>query len=218
MTDLSGQQVVAPGSATPENASSPEQQPQENKPLTMQDVERVAEEKATRIAQSLVDKAEYRISTKAQEQIKALELNKGVLGLDDQQVQTAKQKIIMDELTATPQPGEPPSPPQPVSQAQPEGDPVAEFVSDIFKEVGTTVTPNDPEWAELQKALDANFTNPKGAIPVSRAAIKAAEAKAARIATNQEGAAARVSGHGATVTGLPADAPAKDLWAAAYKK
>ena len=57
MTLLSGQQAGAQASASPETASATEQQTQEPKPLTIADVERIAEEKATRIAQSMVDKA-----------------------------------------------------------------------------------------------------------------------------------------------------------------
>ena len=220
-SNISGQQAAAPGSAAPENASVTEQQSQEQqKPLTLQDVERIAEERATRIAQSLVNKAEYRISQRAQEQIKALELNKSVLGLDDQQVQQSKQKIIMDELTAQPQPSEPPSP-QPVSQGQQAGDVVAAFVNDIFEEVGTQVNQNDPEWKELQDVLDKSYNDQKGAIKVARAATKAAETKAARIAANQQNADARVSTGGSGAAGnntLDPNAPAVDFWKAAYRK
>ncbi len=217
---ISGQQVEAPGSAAPATASTAEPKPQENQPLTMADVERIAEEKATRIAQSLVDKAEYRIGQKAQEQIKALEINKGVLGLTDQQVQEAKQKIIVDELTA--QRNEPPSP-SPVSQGQaPASDPVIEFIGGIFSQQGTTVSKTDAEWASIQKVLDETWNDgsPAAIGKVTAVVTKAAQDKAARIASNQENAAARVGGGGAGITGNPDDpnAPAISLWKAGYKK
>lgn len=215
---ISGQQATAQGSATPENASATEQQSQEQqKPLTLQDVERIAEDRATRIAQSLVDKAEYRISQKAHAQIQALELNKSVLGLDDQQVQQAKQKIIMDELTAQPQPSEPPSP-QPVSQSQP-GDVVSAYVNDIAEANGTQIDKNDPEWRDLQTVIDATWNDPKGAAKVAVAVNKYATAKAARLASNQQSADARVSSGGGSAGNntLDPNAPAVDFWKAAYK-
>ena len=219
--NISGQQAQAPGSAAPQNASTTEQQPQETKPLTLQDVERIAEEKATRIAQSMVDKAEYRISKKAQDQISALELNKSVLGLDDTQVQQAKQKIIMDELTAPSQPEAQPSTQQPVFESQPQGDPVLAFAQSVFDEVGTTVTPNDPEWAKIKEALDKNFNDPTPAAlaRVTAAFTVAAQTKAARVSTNQEAAAARVGSGGAVTNGtnLDPNAPASSFWKEAYK-
>lgn len=197
MTDqvnTSVQAEATPGSAQPSNASTTEQKPQEQRPLDEARVIELATQIASRTAQSLVDKAEYRISQKAQDQIKALELNQTVLGLNDQQVQEAKQKIVMNELTAKPQEQQPSNPP--VSQVPPVEEAIAAFVNDIFEVEGTTVTPADPEWKDLQAVIDATFNDPKGAVKVTKAAITAAAAKAQRVNSNSESAAARVLGSG----------------------
>ena len=217
---ISGQTGVTPGSAQPDTASTAqatEPQSQEQKPLDEARVIELATQIASRTAQSLVDKAEYRISRKAQEQIQALELNQSVLGLNDQQVLDAKQKIVMNDLTAKqqdPQPSEPP-----VSNVAPAEDAVASFVNSIFDTVGTRVTPQDPQWKELQTVIDENWNNPKGYVQVMMAATKAAQEKLAAKNSNSETASARVFGSGGQgqSTGTP-DAPASDLWKQAYKK
>jgi len=73
---------------------------------------------------------------------------------------------------------------------------IAEFVGDIFADVGTVVTKTDPEWAELQAVIDRTFNDPKGHIKVTRAAIDAAQKKAQRTTSNSDNAAARILGGG----------------------
>jgi len=196
---------ATPGSVQPQNASATEQTPQEQKPLDEARVIELATQIASRTAQSLVDKAEYRISQKAQDQIKALELNQTVLGLNDQQVQEAKQKIVMNELTAKPQEQQPSNPP--VSQVPPVEEAIAAFVNDIFAEEGTYVTPADPEWKDLQAVIDATYNDPKGHVKVTKAAIAASAAKAQRVNSNSESAAARVIGSGTGTTTEATDGP-----------
>lgn len=117
--------------------------------------------------------------------------------------------------------------PETTSQAQlptqqvASNDPVADFAKSIFEEVGTTVTPNDPEWAKIKEALDKNFNDPTPAAlaRVTAAFTVAAQTKAARVSTNQETAAARVGGGGAVVNdgNLDPNAPASSFWKEAYK-
>jgi hypothetical protein len=190
---VSVQTEAEQGSPQPQNVSAMEQNVQEQK-LDEARVIELATEIASRTAQSLVDKAEYRISQRAQDQIEALELNQDVLGLSDQQVQEAKQKIVMHELTAKPQ-EKPPSNP-PVSQVQTAEEAIAAFVNEIFADEGTHVTPSDPEWKNLQAVIDATYNDPKGMIKVTRAAINASAEKAKRVNSNSESAAARVIGSG----------------------
>ncbi len=73
---------------------------------------------------------------------------------------------------------------------------IAEFVGHVFKDAGTTVTRDDPEWKDLQAVIDATFNDPMGHIKVTRAAYKAAEAKAQRTTSNSESATARTLGSG----------------------
>ena len=85
-----------------------------------------------------------------------------------------------------------------------------------FADVGTKVLPSDPEYKSIKDTLD----DPNGSLPkLIRIAAKAAEAKAERIASQQEGAAARVVSGGATQSsGTAAAKSANDYWKTAYKK
>jgi hypothetical protein len=217
MGQLSGQQVPGPASPEPPIASqaqAAEQPSQETKPIDEAAVRKIAEEIATRTAQSLVDKAEYRISKKAQDQIRALELNKQTLGLDDNQVMEAKQKIVMNDLTAPPAAEGPASPQQPASGDQPEIDPVFAETLSYFNEQNVTVEEGDPEFKGIKTVLD----NPKASTFAYIAAVlKAVEAKKARVASQTESAPARVLGGGET-PGQATAASSHELWDKAYSK
>ena len=194
MNNISGQPGGTPASVSPE-ASTQEPQTQEPAALTIEAIEKLIEEKAQRIAQSMVDKAEARISKKAQEQIAAIELTRGTLGLSDEQVEQAKAKVIYKDLAEPRQP-EPASsqPPAPKSQA-PEVDPVIAETLETFKLEGVTIEPSDPEW----KPLDAILKDPNGNIHQYRKALYAQiEVKRQRVAANQEKAPARVVSGGQT--------------------
>ena len=198
--------------------TSPEaEQAQEAKPLTIADVERIAEEKATRIAQSMVDKAEHRISKKAQEQIAAIDLTRQSLGLTDEQVEQAKQKVIYQDLTS-PRQQEQASTPPPAQQvqAQTEIDPVIAETLDVFKAEGVTIEVGDPEY----KPLDAILKDPNGNIHQYRKELfKQIEVKRARVAANQQQAPARViSGGQPNQSGGAITSSAHDAWQEAYKK
>ena len=93
---------------------------------------------------------------------------------------------------------------------------IAQFVGDVFAEVGTPVTPNDPEWKDLQAVIDATYNDPKGAIKVTRAAIDAANKKAQRVTANAGNAAATIGAGGAQANNTPSAASATDLWKQAY--
>jgi len=112
--------------------------------------------------------------------------------------------------------------PQAGSAAQPTAtpSPVDKFLADVFAEAGATVTPNDPEWKDLQVVMDKTWNDPQGLPKVLVAATKAANAKAARTAAMQETAAARVGGGGSQQSTGSAldDATGLDLLKEAYKK
>lgn len=194
--------------------TSPEaEQAQEAKPLTIADVERIAEEKATRIAQSMVDKAEHRISKKAQEKIEVIDS----LGLPNEQAEQAKQKVIYQDLTS-PRQQEQASTPPPAQQvqAQTEVDPVIAETLDVFKAEGVTIEVGDPEY----KPLDAILKDPNGNIHQYRKELfKQIEVKRARVAANQQQAPARViSGGQSNQSGGAITSSAHDAWQEAYKK
>ena len=189
------------------------EQAQEAKPLTIADVERIAEEKATRIAQSMVDKAEHRISKKAQEKIEVIDS----LGLPNEQAEQAKQKVIYQDLTS-PRQQEQASTPPPAQQvqAQTEVDPVIAETLDVFKAEGVTIEVGDPEY----KPLDAILKDPNGNIHQYRKELfKQIEVKRARVAANQQQAPARViSGGQSNQSGGAITSSAHDAWQEAYKK
>lgn len=200
--------------ASPDTAlttGTPEEGKQEEQPkfVTVEDLARRDEELIRRFKQSDRDRAKKIESELAG--IRAL-LEKPGVKLDAQQ-----EAALRDEIAARIDGEDSPGQPEPYTSA-PQADPVAQFVTDIFAELGTQVTKNDPEWNEFQKVLDATWNDPKGHIKVMTAATKAAESKAARLKNNQEHAAARVSGGGSSApSGVPDDAPASELWKGAYR-
>lgn len=219
LTEQAGTQGVAtPQVQTPAQPASPngaaQEQAQEQTPqyVTVEHLAQFGEQIVTRMKQSDKDRSK-RIEGEIT-QIKARLESTGVTLAPEQEIKLRNR--IGEEIdspaveTQTPQ-----------AQASPEGDAdkiVAQFVSDIFLEAGTQVTKTDPEWGELQKVLDATWNDPKGAIKVTRAALKAAEAKALRLSSNNENAAARVVGAGgSTATNTQAVKSAHDAWSQAYK-
>jgi hypothetical protein len=213
-----GAQVPEPTTAQVSTQTEPRT---EEKPLTIDEMRRIAVEEATRIAQSQVAKGENRIEKRIQEQVAALKLNAGVLGLSEEQVTQAKQKIVTEAYTAEPpQAGAPTSDPN----AAPDVERAIQFmnaeIGNVFAEVGTSVTSADPEFKELQGTIDRAWNDPKGLTKILLAASKAASAKAGRIASQQENAQARVvSGGGESTTGgVSSSASGRDLLSDAYSK
>lgn len=213
MTGLLSTPVTGLQASNSPDTSPVAEQAQEAKPLTIADVERIAEEKATRIAQSMVDKAEHRISKKAQEKIEVIDS----LGLPNEQAEQAKQKVIYQDLTS-PRQQEQASTPPPAQQvqAQTEVDPVIAETLDVFKAEGVTIEVGDPEY----KPLDAILKDPNGNIHQYRKELfKQIEVKRARVAANQQQAPARViSGGQSNQSGGAITSSAHDAWQEAYKK
>ena len=212
MTGLLSTPVTGLQASNSPDTSPVAEQAQEAKPLTIADVERIAEEKATRIAQSMVDKAEHRISKKAQEKIEVIDS----LGLPNEQAEQAKQKVIYQDLTS-PRQQEQASTPPPAQQvqAQTEVDPVIAETLDVFKAEGVTIEVGDPEY----KPLDAILKDPNGNIHQYRKELfKQIEVKRARVAANQQQAPARViSGGQSNQSGGAITSSAHDAWQEAYK-
>ena len=211
MTDISQAQAGAQASVSPETSPQAEQ-PTETKPLTIEDVRA----EATRIAQSFVDKAENRISAKAQEQINALKLTQGALGLTDEQVETAANKIVLNDLKAPRTEQASPAPQTQTNQPAQEIDPVIQETLDVFKAEGVTIETTDPEY----EPLDAILRDPNGNIHQYRKALFAQiEVKRMRLANAQATAPARVlSGGQQTIGEANLSGSAHDEWQNVYKK
>ena len=212
---VAGQQQQAPIPGQSTDQVSAQQEPQKEQPLTLEAIRELVKTEATRIAQSQVAKGETRINRRIQEQLTALNVNREVLGLSDEQVAQAKQRIIVSAYDDAEEPQEP-TPPQSQAPTASQPAPVDKFLADVFAEAGTQVTPNDPEWRDLQAVLDRTWNDPQGLPKVLVAATKAANAKAQRTAAMQETAPARVGGGGTTTTGAAPAASAAELWQAAY--
>lgn len=196
-------------------------EPQTEKPLTTEDYRRIAREEATKVAQSQVAKGENRINQRIQEKFGALEESKGVLKLSDEQVQQARRDIVTDAYS------EPAAQSQAGAQSPVDGNPIQVlngYLGAVFEEVGVVVTANDPEFKKLQDAIDEAWTidGPQGLVKVQRAAIKAAESKAARLEAQKKNAAARVAGGGEGSTSDPSNisniTDAKELYRLGEKK
>lgn len=164
--------------ATPQtvpSATPQEQAPQENKPLTLADVERIVTEKATRIAQSMVDKASYRLSREAQEKIDALRTHGQTFGLTAEQVQSKMQEIVTNDLTA-------PQTPQ-ASESLPEAEPqqppqLIDYMQSIFQAEGVAIEDGDPELAKILEV----WQDPNGNMhKFNRAVYGAIDAKRQRL-------------------------------------
>jgi hypothetical protein len=199
-----------PGTAPAEGSTQPD--PQTEKPLTLEMVRQLAREEATRIAQSQVAKGENRIQKVIKERFDALEKTKSALGLSDDQVAQARQKI-MTEAYSSPDDAQPNQQTTPSDQpADPNVDQAIQYltrqVHNVFARVGQTVTRSDPEYAALQKAVDDNWTNPEGLTDILLAARDAAAAKTARLQTQQQTAAGRVTAAGPTPSSGQAQQPA----------
>lgn len=203
----------------PAEGSAPAE-PQTEKPLTPEDFRQMAREEALKVAQSQVAKSENRTNQRIQERFAALEENKGVLKLTEEQVMEAQEQIIREEQRSAFAPkGQTANSPGGQTSSDDQIRQQVEFVygqiNDVFAEVGTEVTPNDPEF----KGIDEALKNPKGSLAGTiRAANKAAEAKAARLKVQKESAKARVTGGGSTTGNAKPAASAHDAWGDAYKK
>lgn len=196
------EEAITPEEQVQETATeevSPQEEPQTEKPLTAEEYRKIAREEAIRAAQSQMAKGENRINQRIQERFAALESNKSVLKLTDEQVVLAQEQIINEEQRAAfaPRPsGQQASGPQ--GQALSDGlTQQVEFVygqiDATFKDVGVDVTANDVEYKTIETALN----DPNGSLAKTiRAAAKAAEAKTVRLEAQKKNAAARVLGGG----------------------
>ena len=221
-------QATPPESVTPTSAQvqepiTPTQvetpaEPQKETPLTLEDYRKIAREEATKIAQSQVAKGEGRIQKLIQAKFEALNQTKDTLGLTEDQVKQAQQKIVTEAYSST---EEPPKTTQSTPEA-PDADQAIQFmnaqITRVFGKVGQTVTKADPEFVELQKAVDASWNNEDGLVEILLAANEAATKKAIRLQASSRNAAARVTSGGQTSGGqVQQPTSAHDAWEVAYK-
>lgn len=184
--------VEVPETAAQEASTQPE--PQTETPLTPELVRQMAREEATRIAQSQVAKGENRIQKLIQEKFTALDKTKETLGLSPEQVTQAKQKIVTEAYSSTEEETQETTPPTSPANVEQAIQYMNAQITNVFDEVGTSVTKADPEFKDLQKVVDESWNDQKGLAKILLATQRAATAKAARLQRNSQGAAARVVG------------------------
>lgn len=177
---------------------SAQEEPQTEQPLTLDNVRELIRNEATRIAQSQVAKGENRINARIQEQFKALDMNKSVLGLSDDQVAQARQKIVTDAYVSDQEQDVTQTGVHPQAEDMTPDQFLTSELTELFKEHEVKFTPELMN--ELQPVIDAAFTDPRGLSKIIRAAEKLATREAERKVSLQEKAQARVVGGGGTVT------------------
>jgi hypothetical protein len=220
-------ELVTPTSAQVQEPITPKAEtpiePQTETPLTPEQIaaiEKIADQRAARIAQSQTAKSENRIQKQITDRFAALNQTKDTLGLTDDQIRQAQNKIVTEAYASPPEETTPTTQPAP---EVPDTDEAIQYmnaqIANVFEEVGTTVTRADPEFADLQKAVDSAWNDPKGLVKILRAADKAANTKATRLQAQSRNAAARVVGGGSQISGqVQTPGSAHDAWENAYKK
>ncbi len=217
MSDVNSQATDEPitqqeevAETTPAEGSTQEQPQKEAQPLTRDDIltmlREVIPQSVQPLIQSQVAKGENRINQRITERFAALDANKSVLKLSDDQVQTAKRDIINEEqMNAFASQQSPQAGGQVQAPSKESVDPgqfVEQQINNTFDLVGTKVTPQDVEWAMIQKELD----DPNGSLAKTQlAAAFAAKAKGTRLAAQQKNATARVTSTGGGSTVDPSD-------------
>lgn len=206
--------ATSPGQEqTPALVTTPQGEAQEKQQapqyVTKEELGQITEEILRRAKQSDRDRAKQ-INDELLE-IKTLVTKTGVQITPEQEAKLREE--LTDKIDA-----ELPTQGQSAAPTASQPAPVDKFLADVFAEAGTQVTPNDPEWKDLQAVLDKTWNDPQGLPKVLVAATKAATAKAARTAAMQETAAARVGGGGSQITGNVSATTGLQMLEQAYKK
>lgn len=193
----------------PTTEAAPEK-PVEPKYVTKEELDQIMAETLRRAKQSDRDRMKQ-----IDEKLTAI---KARMESDGSQLTPSQVNVLREQIEQEADPTPSVQSQAPASALTPEMQAQADFVfaqiDATFADVGTTVTPNDPEWKAIKAVLD----DPKGSLPKAiRAAAKAAEAKAARLAEHANGAAARVSSGGPQTTGATVAASSQDYWRDAHK-
>jgi len=153
---------------------------------------KIAREEAAKIAQSFTDKASNRIMQQVQEQIAALEMSAGALGLTDEQVEKAKQNIVIKAMTAKPQGAQASAPGQTANEGQHQAGmhPIMAQAIGMMQAEGMSIDDGDPEFVKFIQPL---LGEPEPDARLLRAMGRALDAKSQRLASTQAAAAARVA-------------------------
>lgn len=223
MTDAqtNSAQSTEQGTATPEQTlqaqTSQQGQPAENTQethqpqfVTKEDLAQFGNQIVKQLKQSARDR-----DNRIEQEVKALKDRLTPLNVPlSPQQESALRTQIAEQLEA-----EDAQPEQQAPQPGNADDLVNQFINEslaVFGE-GVKANPNSPYFADLQKALTANFNNPSPAA-VNKAIFEYGRKEAERIANQSANADARVIGNGGRTEPAQTDAPASSLWKQAYSK
>lgn len=153
------------------------------------------EKKMESRVQSQVARSENRTNQRIQERLAFLEQNRETLSLTDEAYAAAQDKIISEEQKRSYLPQKPTG--NEFQQAAPSPEEYAMFVDDqvqhVYEATGFKVTPDMPEYKEIEAA----YNDPHGSLPkliaiATRQSMKAAE----RVQALKQGAKGRLPGGG----------------------
>lgn len=203
LADVQDQNIVEGETKTASDVN-PEPKPTESNGFDEARFREIAREEATRAAQSFTDKLSERMNKTIRERFDGLERNKQVLGLSDEQVEAAKRKIVEEERdsavmgqvrgdqanVANPLT----TPPNGVGGIQPGGQGVHPMIAtalQLMSDEQVMIEDSDPEFGKYLKPLLGGQEIGNGFLA---AAVRAVDAKKARLAAQKENATVRTAG------------------------
>jgi hypothetical protein len=198
------------GTATPETPAqaAPEQQQQEQQPLTRKDVEEIVGKVFQRAQQSSRDR-DRNIEAEVQKLTQVIQ-KAGLQVTPEAATKLREQaEAVVDQQQ--------PAPEQPGAPAQDEPGPgtvVFDWTTAYYKTVGAEIAKTDPEYQQVKAALD----DPNGSLVAYQIAVqKAVEAKKVRVASQSQNADARTLGEGSS-SGQVTAKNARSYWDVAHNK
>lgn len=204
------EQVQPTGAPLQQQETLPSEQ-QTGNYITRQDLDAILSQRESDIIRRASQSATDRVSARVNERLSAIEMNKSALGLSEEQLQQAKQRIIQEEMTNSPeaQPGQSVSPDSPNPQEQE----ILGMMEDVFKNEGIEVLASDPEGKIIQDAINSPNTS---AYKVRKAIMEATAKKTARMQQRSTGMQTP-PGSGPAAKNFN-NMSTTQLWDTAYKK
>lgn len=165
------------GDAAPEESTQDGQQPEDENSRDIEKKIAEMEERLARSFQSQVAKLETRMSARIQERLASLDASREVLNLSDEQYAAAQDRIIAEEQRnefVKKQPGRDGTQANTVQPEQEFAAFVADQVEGVFTNNGFRVTPDMPEYQQIEAAYnDPNGNLSKLLIAAHDASLKA---------------------------------------------
>jgi len=200
---------ISPDEEVAETAAeeaSTQEQPQQEKPVTLEDVRKFVTEEFAPVfrknigsdIQSQVALGENRVNKRIAERLKGLEENKGTLKLSDEAFRQARTDIIQEETMKAFEPEQNQTTAQ--ESRDREVDPIQVLngqISAVLKVAGVPSIPKSaPEYKDVQEAIDKAWETdgPEGLVILQEGVMNAARKMKQRLDAQRKSAAGRVLG------------------------